>query len=91
MSHFNKRHYEAVALAIQEAAKFSNSAEMVSGVYRAATELAGTFQRDNSQFNRERFMAACYPGANVKLRTRYDASPMNFIAACDAADRKAGA
>jgi hypothetical protein len=69
---FAKRHYEAIALAMQEAhvprgiicdpAK-RNQWESVRN------ELADMFARDNGQFKRDRFMWACEPGANVRART----------------------
>ena len=72
MPKFNKRHYEAIALVIQEAIRHrATSSEQVAGCYHVAKELEIMLRRDNRLFKSERFMAACEPGANVKLRTRY--------------------
>jgi hypothetical protein len=78
MSDFNKRHYEAIALALQH-----SQPELGFGTCDAErgrerdtwlnvlAELANTFARDNGRFNRDRFEAACVRGANVRLRTNY--------------------
>ena len=69
---FAKRHYEAIAQAMQHAhvpqgiicdpAK-RNQWESVRN------ELADMFARDNGMFKRDRFMHACEPGANVRARS----------------------
>lgn len=73
MPMFAKRHYEAVALAMQEAKECAYRAESVNasiGQWIIATEaLADMFARDNGQFKRDRFIRACEPGANVRART----------------------
>lgn len=69
---FNKRHYEAIAETIQEARRSTICENPIDDVVR---ELARLFAGDNHLFNRERFIAACEPGANVKLRTRYKLPP----------------
>jgi hypothetical protein len=68
---FAKRHYEAIALAMQEASCMANNGEACKkhGVAAAIEELFRVFARDNSQFKRERFIAACVPGANVRARS----------------------
>jgi hypothetical protein len=73
LSRFSKRHYEAIASALQEA--YGNIDDTIggdlvrSGINKARNELADTFTRDNAAFNRERFYAACIPGANVRARS----------------------
>ena len=67
---FAKRHYEAIALAMQDAIKHrATQSEHVEGMYRVVHELADTFAADTGQFKRERFIAACQPGANVRARS----------------------
>jgi hypothetical protein len=67
---FAKRHYEAIALAMQEAIKHrATCSEQVAGVYHVVHELADVFAGDNGQFKRDRFMRACEPGANVRARS----------------------
>jgi hypothetical protein len=69
MTHFAKRHYEAIATAMQEAIKFdATCSSEVAGIYKAINALADTFARDNGQFKRDRFIRACEPGANVRAR-----------------------
>jgi hypothetical protein len=68
LSRFAKRHYEAIAEAMQEARTHLrcdaiNQHECVVGM------LADMFAADNSQFKRERFTNACQPGANVRARS----------------------
>ena len=68
---FAKRHYEAIALAMQEAllyAECKDNQTLVDGVQLAIKELASTFSGDNGQFKRDRFIRACEPGANVRAR-----------------------
>ena len=65
---FNKRHYEAIALAMQDAIRSTNSSTEVGGVYKAVGQLANTFAHDNQLFQRERFVRACAPGANVRAK-----------------------
>lgn len=71
---FNKRHYEAIAEIMQHHCpypKIVGNDELNAAWIGVRNELADMFARDNSRFQRERFLAACQPGANVKLRTRY--------------------
>jgi hypothetical protein len=68
---FAKRHYEAIALAIQEA-RFHSLAKdeftATDAINAVIAELSRVFASDNGQFKRERFIAACQPGANVRAR-----------------------
>ena len=63
---FAKRHYEAIALAMQEARRSVNGSNDPIAV--VIEELADVFARDNGMFKRERFIGACEPGANVRAR-----------------------
>jgi hypothetical protein len=65
---FAKRHYEAIALAMQEAKRTAQNDRELKGVIYAVLELADVFASDNGEFKRERFIAACQPGANVRAR-----------------------
>ena len=65
---FAKRHYEAIALAMQHASTHGDPARR-NQWESVRNELADMFARDNSEFKRDRFMYACEPGANVKTRT----------------------
>ena len=71
---FAKRHYECIALAMQEAAKCNGGNSLqwsdgfAAGLIAIRNELADVFARDNGMFKRERFIAACVPGANVRAR-----------------------
>jgi hypothetical protein len=64
---FAKRHYEAIATAIQEARRSVNGSNDPIAV--VIEELADVFARDNGMFKRERFIGACVPGANVRARS----------------------
>jgi hypothetical protein len=68
MSNFAKRHYEAIALAMQEAMRVAIMPSDVHCVRMVTDELADTFARDNGMFKRDRFISGCEPGANVKAR-----------------------
>ncbi len=78
MSHFNKRHYEAIALVCQgyreHIEHFQTAAQRRAFQAEIEGRLADMFARDNALFKRDRFLAACLPGANGKLRTRYKLS-----------------
>jgi hypothetical protein len=63
---FAKRHYEAIALAMQEARRSVNGSNDPIAV--VVEQLADVFARDNGMFKRERFERACVPGANVRGR-----------------------
>ena len=67
-----KRHYEAIAQAMQEAMRYARGLDddLAPGAIQAAIgELADVFARDNGMFKRERFIQACEPGANVRARS----------------------
>lgn len=67
---FQKRHYEAIAEAMQQALMRSNQGDVVrQGVYDAIEALEDLFAADNGQFKRDRFARACEIGANVRART----------------------
>jgi hypothetical protein len=68
---FAKRHYEAIAQAMQEAMRYARDLDddLAPGAIQIAVdELADTFAADNGQFQRDRFIRACEPGANVRAR-----------------------
>ena len=65
---FAKRHYEAIALAMQSAHVIGDQAKR-NQWESVRNELADVFARDNGQFKRDRSMYACEPGANVRART----------------------
>lgn len=74
-SQFSKRHYEAVAEALQMAKRRSgddaNSKRMDAhnvGIAFVQNELIALFTVDNYAFKPERFRAACIPGANVRAK-----------------------
>lgn len=75
MAIFGKRHYEAIALAMQEAKRTALNAPdgnvgLTVGQWITCTEeLADMFARDNGLFKRDRFERACEPGANVRARS----------------------
>jgi len=64
---FAKRHYEAIATAIQEARRHTNGSNDPIAV--VVDELADAFAADNGMFKRDRFKRACEPGANVRARS----------------------
>jgi hypothetical protein len=61
---FAKRHYEAIALAMQDARRLPSNDQWQCVV----NCLADVFASDNGQFQRDRFINACEPGANVRAR-----------------------
>ena len=65
---FAKRHYEAIALAMQDA-RFHLRSTALDQWQCVVNCLADAFAADNGQFKRDRFMHACEPGANVRART----------------------
>jgi hypothetical protein len=71
LPHFQKRHYEAIALAMQEAFRMANNGEACEkqGVAAAIEELSRVFASDNGRFCKVRFVSACEPGANVRARS----------------------
>ena len=67
---FARRHYEAIAHAMQDARlETVGHAGHHEAINICCNSLADMFARDNGQFKRDRFIAACEPGANVKKRT----------------------
>jgi hypothetical protein len=72
---FAKRHYEAIATVIQHLTLSDDEhdeqglAEIEARRQAIAREFANLFASDNGQFKRERFIAACQPGANVRARS----------------------
>lgn len=72
-NNFHKRHYERVAEAIQEAKREAAAGDNTLAAFAAidlvVEELVCVFRGDNSSFKRERFIAACVPGANVRARS----------------------
>ena len=75
LSHFQKRHYEAVATAMQHACPLaprdsSNADPIRRNQWESVrNELTDMFAKDNREFKRDRFMWACEPGANVRARS----------------------
>ncbi len=67
MTKFAKRHYEAIAEAIQEARRSVNGSNDPIAV--VVDELADVFASDNGLFKRDRFKRACEIGANVRARS----------------------
>jgi hypothetical protein len=65
---FTKRHYEAVAETIQQ---IPTAGDKLDSLRRevVANLFVATFARDNGNFQRDRFLRACKPGANVRART----------------------
>ena len=68
LSRFAKRHYEAIAEAMQEA-RFHLRCDGINQHECVLGTLADMFAPDNSQFKRERFINAGQPGANVRTRS----------------------
>ena len=73
LSHFYKRHYEAIALAMQDAHPqehpLNDSVQARSAWDDVRQAIADLFAGDNGQFQRDRFIRACVPGANVRARS----------------------
>jgi hypothetical protein len=65
---FAKRHYEAIALAMQDA-RFHLRNTPLAQWECVVNCLTDVFASDNGQFKRERFKRACEPGANVRARS----------------------
>ena len=68
LPHFYKRHYEAIAPAMQDA-RFHLRSSSLDQWQCTIKCLADMLAADNGRFQRDRFMHACEPGANVKART----------------------
>lgn len=67
MAAFQKRHYEALATLMQRA-KVQHETDQQGGLDMLQRMLADMLGDDNPEFNRDRFLAACEPGANVRAR-----------------------
>lgn len=65
---FAKRHYEAIATAMQDACCHLRC-DALSQQECVTHCLADMLAHDNPKFDRERFERACLPGANVRART----------------------
>lgn len=65
---FAKRHYEAIATAMQRALPGADS-PLIGGWHRVVNALAETFERDNELFKHNRFVIACLPGVDVRARS----------------------
>ena len=70
-----KKDYERLATAFQEAYRDAlllgnYSGEATHGVDFARDSVASALQQDNIRFDRDRFILACQPGANVRARSR---------------------
>jgi len=65
---FAKRHYEAVAQAMQDA-RFHLRNTPLAQWECVVNILADLFAGDNGEFKRDRFKRACEPGANVQARS----------------------
>jgi hypothetical protein len=65
---FAKRHYEAIALAMQDA-RFRLRSSALDQWQCTIKCLANMLAQDNGRFERERFERACEPGANVRARS----------------------
>jgi len=68
LSHFQKRHYEAIASVMQEC-RMHIRCDGIEQMQCVVKYLADFFARDNGQFQRERFLRVCEPGANVRARS----------------------
>lgn len=61
---FQKRHYEAIAQAMQNAYPKLGTPASVDQWEWDCLRLADMFRSDNARFDRLRFMAACRPGVD---------------------------
>ncbi len=76
---FAKRHYEAIARALQEACPEPHwDANKRAQFDVTVSRLCDAFKRDNAAFNRDRFIAACQPGANVRARNYKVVQPVQL-------------
>jgi hypothetical protein len=71
MPQFKKRHYQAIATAMQAARRdpCARTSAHSEAFNIATNELADLFARDNPAFKAALFRAACEPGSNVRART----------------------
>lgn len=63
---FQQRHFEAIALMMQDLATKQRGK---SHRERTLAALCQLFKASNPRFNEARFRAACMPGANVRKRS----------------------
>jgi hypothetical protein len=70
MAQFSKRHYQAIAQAMQNAKEAADleSHDVAMAFVIIETAIGDVFVDDNSLFNRALFLQACQPGANVRAR-----------------------
>lgn len=68
---FAKRHYGAIALAMQETYPRPASVTRLEVWDEVRRALAYTFKEDSARFNEARFIVACLPGRNVRARTAH--------------------
>lgn len=54
-----RKHYEMIAATLNGLRRSAESPEQHAEVKRTVLALAATFKRDNSRFDRARFIAAC--------------------------------
>ena len=66
MTHFNKRHYQDLALVMQNTYPTFLADQEQWNITRTA--LADMFAKDNSLFKYDLFIQACIPGNNVRAR-----------------------
>lgn len=70
MPKFAKRHYETIALAMQDDKPAANwDANKHAQWDVCCSRIADALAADNHQFKRDRFERACEPGANVRARS----------------------
>lgn len=65
---FQQRHFEAIAQAMQDLRAACITTRERRQQTQVERRLADLFARGNPRFNRDRFFAACMPGANVSAR-----------------------
>lgn len=68
MSDFARRHYEAIATLMQDTKPLKDATAFTQW-YVDCEGLADMLADDNARFDRERFIRACEPGANVRARS----------------------
>jgi hypothetical protein len=72
---FSRRHYEAIAKRIQTLVLSQNELsqdeldELIEVRHHIVADFVDMFEKDNPRFDRDRFIGACLPGANVRART----------------------
>lgn len=67
---FQRRHFEAIARVMQQTKPLVAVDTDILQWARDRDALCILFTRENDRFNRDRFIRACEPGANVKARTK---------------------